>query len=141
MLGFQFALCFCVHGTWLRSPRRCSPLDTLIIAHIRLFVKYFFFAKSYILPRRYLARTSSKEDGRESPSPSRLEVISPTFRTFFHSHLFCTLIVSQLGRFVKSFFVGLGRIFYPKLTFAAAPSVWVIPLLAEDYLSLLTPIV
>ena len=60
-----------------------------------------FFAKSYIFPRRYLARTSSKENGRESPSPSRLEVIAPTFRTFFHSHLFCTLIVSQLGRFVK----------------------------------------
>ena len=56
-----------------------------------------FFAKSYIFPRRYLARTSSKENGWESPSPSRLEVISPTFRTFFHSHLFCTLIVSQFG--------------------------------------------
>ena len=63
-----------------------------------------FYTKSYIFPRRYLARTSSKENGWESPSPSRLEVIAPTFRTFFHSHLFCTLIVSHFKGFVKRFF-------------------------------------
>ena len=79
------------------------PCCAFIIAHSWLFVKHFF-VKSYIFPRRYLTRTSSKEDGRELPSPSRLEVIAPTFRTFFHSHLFCTLIVSQFGRFVKNFF-------------------------------------
>ena len=72
---------------------RCvlSPLNTLIVSQFGRFVK------SYIFPRRYLTRTSSKESGRESPSPSWLDAIAPTFRTFFHSHLFCTLIVSQLG--------------------------------------------
>ena len=40
------------------SPSPCFPLCAFIIARIRLFVKHFFFAKSYIFPRRYLARIS-----------------------------------------------------------------------------------
>ena len=76
---------------------RCvlSPLDTLIVSQLGRFVK------SYIFSRRYLTRTSPKENGRESPSPSQLDTIAPTFRTFFHSHLFCTLIVSHFKGFVK----------------------------------------
>ena len=70
LVGLAFGFCL------------ASLIYILIIAHIRLFVKYFF-AKSYIFPRRYLARTSSKEaSGLEPPS------VSPKFvmrsRTALH---------------------------------------------------------
>ena len=89
----------------IRHLRGCLTLAfcAFIIAHSWLFVKHFF-VKSYIFSRRYLTRTSPKENGRESPSPSQLDTIAPTFRTFFHSHLFCTLIVSHFKAFVKRFF-------------------------------------
>ena len=84
----------------------CFPLCAFIIAHSWLFVKHFF-VKSYIYSRRYLTRTSPKENGRESPSPSQLDTIAPTFRTFFHSpsllYPYCitTWVICQEG-FLKN---------------------------------------
>ena len=67
-----------------------------------------FFAKSYILPRRYLARISSKEWDFSLTFRGLFLLgvpLSPILVPLAGAPLFCcTLIVSQLGRFVKRFF-------------------------------------
>ena len=58
-----------------------------------------------------LASLVQKRMGGSHPLP----VGSPTFRTFFHSHLFCTLIVSHFKGFVKREFFFL-RTFFTRCT-------------------------
>ena len=78
-----------------------SLRDCLSPNHIHIVPQTFrlvntIFAKSYIFPRRYLARTSLEESkGKGVFDPSLKEFPAP---------LFCTLIVSYFKGFVKRFF-------------------------------------
>ena len=73
------------------------PLDTLIVPQLGRFVK------SYIFPRRYLTRTSSKENGWESPSPDWLDTISQSFGPFFIPISFVPLLYHTLRGLSRGF--------------------------------------
>ena len=73
---------------------------TLIISHFRWLVKHFF-AKSYIFPRRYLARTSSKKMVREPVAySSHFTRVRPLKR---RNIFFVPLLYHNLGDLSRGF--------------------------------------